>query len=85
MWEVLTRRHPYEGRNFIKVTMDVLKGDRPTIPQDCPSDFSKLLRKCWQADPQKRPGMDKVLSTIERMLQRLDDDQLPTTLLADSV
>jgi serine/threonine protein kinase len=37
MWEMLTRRQPYAGRNFIGVSLDVLQGKRPPIPPDCPS------------------------------------------------
>src|SRR3989344_3156664 len=32
MWEVLTRKQPYAGRNFMSVSLDVLEGRRPQIP-----------------------------------------------------
>jgi serine/threonine protein kinase len=37
MWEMLTRKQPYAGRNFMGVSLDVLEGKRPQIPQDCPA------------------------------------------------
>jgi serine/threonine protein kinase len=36
MWEVLTRRQPYAGLNFMAVTLDVLEGRRPPLPHDFP-------------------------------------------------
>jgi hypothetical protein len=32
MWEVLTRKEPFAGRNFMGVSLDVLEGRRPAIP-----------------------------------------------------
>jgi serine/threonine protein kinase len=71
MWEVLTRRQPYAGRNFMGVSLDVLEGRRPQIPHDCPAHFSKVLRKCWHATPDKRPHMEEVLAYFD--LQMGDD------------
>jgi serine/threonine protein kinase len=35
MWEMLTRKQPFAGRNFMGVSLDVLEGRRPQIPSDC--------------------------------------------------
>jgi class 3 adenylate cyclase len=64
MWQVLTRKEPYAGRNFMGVTLDVLEGKRPQLPNDCPAGMRKLMKKCWHADPAKRPTMEYVLSAI---------------------
>jgi serine/threonine protein kinase/2',3'-cyclic-nucleotide 2'-phosphodiesterase (5'-nucleotidase family) len=65
MWEVLTRKIPYEGRNFMNITMDVLEGRRPQLPIDCPKTYKKLMKSCWHADPAKRPTMAKVLEYFD--------------------
>jgi serine/threonine protein kinase len=36
MWEVITRKQPYVGRNFMGVSLDVLEGKWLQIPVDCP-------------------------------------------------
>lgn len=67
MWEALTRKHPFADRNFMGVSLDVLEGRRPAIPNNCPPEFSKLMRKCWNADPKKRPTMEDVVAELDLM------------------
>jgi serine/threonine protein kinase len=62
MWEVLTRRQPYAGLNFMAVTLDVLEGRRPPLPTDLPKDMKKMIKQCWHANPAKRPSMSDVLA-----------------------
>jgi len=68
MWEVLTRKIPYEGRNFMNMTLDVLEGRRPQIPLDCPVAYKKLMKSCWHAKAAKRPSMEKVLEYFDSEL-----------------
>jgi serine/threonine protein kinase len=69
MWEVLTRKQPFAGRNFMGVSLDVLEGKRPQVPADCAADFKKLMKKCWHATASKRPAMEDVLSRLDDILQ----------------
>ncbi|QTF49759.1 putative serine/threonine-protein kinase/receptor [Acanthamoeba polyphaga mimivirus] len=68
MWEVLTCKEPFSGCNFMKVSMDILEGARPQIPSDCPIDFTKLMKQCWHAKPDKRPSMEDVIMGLNDML-----------------
>jgi len=61
MWEVLTRRVPYEGAPMANVVGDVLDGVRPEIPSDCPRDFGRMMERCWSAEPKNRPTIEDVL------------------------
>lgn len=56
MWEILTGLRPYAGCNFMQVSLDVLDGTRPQIPSDCPTEYKKLMKKCWDTDPNKQIG-----------------------------
>ncbi|WBR14733.1 Ser/thr kinase [Pandoravirus kuranda] len=67
MWEVVTRKQPYSGRNFMAVTMDVLEGNRLDIPADCPADLAKLIRRCWRKNPDKRPSMADIVTALDAM------------------
>lgn len=65
MWQMLTRKLPFAGRNFMGVSLDILEGRRPQIPQDCPNAYKKMMKRCWHADPEKRPTMEDVLAFLD--------------------
>ena len=39
--------------------------ERPVIPDDCPETLSNLMKKCWELDWTKRPGIDHVLALVK--------------------
>ena len=41
---------------------------RPEIPRCCPGALASVMRKCWDANPDKRPEMDEVV----RLLAAID-------------
>jgi serine/threonine protein kinase len=73
MWEVLTRRVPYEEGNLTTVAIDVLQGKRPPVPSDSPPQYAEVMRRCWHPKPGKRPGMDDVLIFLNDQLDALAD------------
>ncbi|XP_037474433.1 serine/threonine-protein kinase STY13-like [Triticum dicoccoides] len=38
---------------------------RPKIPWCCPSAFASIMKRCWDANPDKRPEMEEVVSMLE--------------------
>nr|UDO47013.1 serine/threonine protein kinase [Pandoravirus massiliensis] len=64
MWEVLTRRRPYADANFVHISLDVLQGKRPDVPEDCPPAFGRLMQKCWHHKPHKRPAAADVAAEL---------------------
>ncbi|XP_061953897.1 serine/threonine-protein kinase STY13-like isoform X3 [Populus nigra] len=38
---------------------------RPEIPRCCPSSLANVMKRCWDANPDKRPEMDDVVSMLE--------------------
>jgi serine/threonine protein kinase len=61
MWEVLTRKVPYQDKNMMTVALDVINGQRPPVPADCPRAFAEVMQRCWTAKPEKRASMDDIL------------------------
>jgi serine/threonine protein kinase len=74
MWQVLTRREPYAGRNFMNVSLDVLEGKRPQLPADCPAKLRKVMKKCWHAAADRRPTMERVLAFLDQELADKGED-----------
>jgi len=57
MWEVLTRKVPYEHINMVNLIEKVLSGIRPTIPEDTAPRFAEALQACCHQKAKKRPSM----------------------------
>nr|UMO80375.1 Serine/threonine protein kinase [Pandoravirus aubagnensis] len=74
-WEVLTRKRPYDGLNFMNVSLDVIEGKRPPLPNDCPPALADLIKACWHAKPSKRPTMVDVIGALTTILG--DDGDMP--------
>ncbi|AGF85754.1 tyrosine kinase family protein [Moumouvirus goulette] len=68
MWEMLTGRKPYNGCNFMQVSLDVIGGTRPQIPSDCPLEYRKLMKKCWNSNPTKRPSAQDIIIKLSGLI-----------------
>ncbi|XP_043692398.1 serine/threonine-protein kinase STY13-like [Telopea speciosissima] len=66
LWEIYCCDMPYADLSFTEVSSAVVRQNlRPEIPRCCPSSFANIMRKCWDANPEKRPYMDEVVRLLE--------------------
>jgi serine/threonine protein kinase len=58
--------------------------ERPQIPSCIKGDFGKLIERCWNSDPSKRPPIGEVWDTLERMnfqiIDGIDSDSVRESL-----
>ena len=56
MWELTTGKKPFHDRphNHCLIS-DILKGERPQITDDTPEFYARLMKKCWDHNPENRP------------------------------
>ncbi|KAG9478704.1 hypothetical protein GDO78_012391 [Eleutherodactylus coqui] len=81
MWEVLSRKQPYEGAtNPMQIMFSVAKGSRPdtseeSLPDDIPHRdlFVSLMQSGWAGDPNDRPAFLKCLLELEPVIRRYDE------------
>jgi hypothetical protein len=70
IWEIVTGRCPYEGMVQIQAALGVLNHDlRPQIPTTCPRFFARLMRACWNREPNMRPSFADVVKAFEMYAQ----------------
>jgi hypothetical protein len=58
MYEIYSRKDPYDGENPRRVLSKVCDpriNHRPPVPRTCPKKMAELMRKCWSGDPLFRP------------------------------
>eukprot|EP00980_Cylindrotheca_fusiformis_P023386 scaffold10429_cov126-Cylindrotheca_fusiformis.AAC.17 len=59
MYEIYSRKIPYEGQNpkkTLRKVCDPRINYRPSAPKTCPRRMTEIMRKCWSSDPFFRPG-----------------------------
>jgi hypothetical protein len=65
MWEIVTRRLPFESYEFNYEVLDAVKrGERPALSSSCPYELETLIRDCWRADPGERPSFGEIESRL---------------------
>lgn len=69
MFQMWTRREPYEGQNPFVVMTSVLVHDlRPAHnPVEFPTLWYRLMTKCWQRAPSLRPSFKEIVEKIVSM------------------
>ncbi|GFS32624.1 protein kinase superfamily protein [Actinidia rufa] len=66
LWEIYCCDMPYPDLSFSEVTSAVVRQNlRPEIPRCCPNSLANVMKRCWDANPDKRPEMDEVVSMLE--------------------
>lgn len=66
LWEIYCCDLPYTDLSFAEVSSAVVRQNlRPDIPRCCPSSIAHVMKKCWDANPDKRPEMDEVVKLLE--------------------
>ncbi|KAM0035083.1 putative dual-specificity kinase TKL-Pl-4 family [Helianthus debilis subsp. tardiflorus] len=66
LWEIYCCDMPYPDLSFSEVTSAVVRQNlRPEIPRCCPSSLANVMKRCWDANPDKRPGMEEVVTMLE--------------------
>ena len=71
LWEILTQKTPYEGKNPIHVVRSIDAGVRPDIPASTDPDFAQLIKDCWAQSPDQRPTFDVILSRLKKIYDRV--------------
>ncbi|ELR14073.1 protein kinase domain containing protein [Acanthamoeba castellanii str. Neff] len=82
LFEIVTRRNPYEHLSAAAIAVGVLRDDmRPTTQVDedqlkeVPALYLGLMRNCWDTDASLRPTFLEVMTRLESLVE----DESPST------
>lgn len=74
-FEILSGKQPFKDVKLSELYKELTAQPvplRPQLPPSCPGDLASLIRRCWDADPRRRPAFKKVC----RMLRYLKSLQM---------
>lgn len=61
LYELGTKRKPFEGLNVMQIAGMVLAGERPELPASMPQGMKDLITKCWAQNPADRPSVQYII------------------------
>eukprot|EP00026_Physarum_polycephalum_P007269 Phypoly_transcript_07327.p1 GENE.Phypoly_transcript_07327~~Phypoly_transcript_07327.p1 ORF type:complete len:535 (+),score=88.08 Phypoly_transcript_07327:138-1607(+) len=72
LWEILTKKIPYENEHPIKVVTKILAGHRPAIPKEkIPAQCTEILQGCWNRNVVDRPSWHVIQTELSFALEQL--------------
>jgi len=72
--ELFTGTEPYSDRGIETswaLIDQIIKGLRPTLPHDFHKGLRRLIIACWDRDPARRLGFDKIVPTLAGIMDEL--------------
>ncbi|KAI8001026.1 Serine/threonine/tyrosine-protein kinase HT1 [Camellia lanceoleosa] len=67
LWELTTTLLPFQGMTPVQAAFAVAqKNQRPPLPASCQPILAHLIKRCWAANPSKRPDFSHIVSTLEK-------------------
>ncbi|XP_051128929.1 serine/threonine/tyrosine-protein kinase HT1 [Andrographis paniculata] len=80
LWELTTALLPFQGMTPVQAAFAVAeKNERPPLPASCQPALAHLIKRCWAANPSKRPDFGEIVSALEKYDQCVKEG-LPLTL-----
>ncbi|KDP20333.1 hypothetical protein JCGZ_06419 [Jatropha curcas] len=72
MWEILTGEEPYANMHCGAIIGGIVSNTlRPQIPEDCDSEWKKLMEECWSFNPAARPSFTEITNRLRFMSMAL--------------
>ncbi|XP_054803367.1 serine/threonine/tyrosine-protein kinase HT1-like [Prosopis cineraria] len=67
LWELTTALLPFQGMTPVQAAFAVSeKNQRPPLPENCQPALAHLIKRCWAANPSKRPDFSEIVSVLEK-------------------
>lgn len=65
LWQMISRKEPFESLSIFSIPEHVCKGVRPQIPPSCPQRIALLIKSCWHAKPSFRPDFGEICRVLQ--------------------
>jgi hypothetical protein len=69
LWELLTEKIPFQGKEAFQVALSVARNnERPPLPPNLPDGLRVLLEQCWDRVPENRPTFGQICTKFAAKL-----------------
>lgn len=65
LYEIVTRKKPWEGIDIVTASHKVVEGETMSIPSECPLVLAEIMKMCWNCDPSMRPDFGEILTQLK--------------------
>jgi serine/threonine protein kinase len=70
LWELFSLKIPYaDAPDDDEIRSSLRSGEREEIPEDCPADLARLIKRCWSEKPEERPSAMDAVAELEKTLE----------------
>src|SRR6266511_4768155 len=85
MWEYTTGKKPFYNRSHNHgLILDILEGKRPEITEDTPEFYVKLMKRCWDPNPENRPAAYEIYYIIQKYNHKVSKESKKILQLAEA-
>eukprot|EP01113_Clastostelium_recurvatum_P021189 TRINITY_DN2505_c0_g1_i1.p1 TRINITY_DN2505_c0_g1~~TRINITY_DN2505_c0_g1_i1.p1 ORF type:complete len:547 (-),score=139.75 TRINITY_DN2505_c0_g1_i1:184-1824(-) len=70
LWEILVRKEPFSHFRGLEAfrTAVCIHHERPPIPADCLESLRRLIERCWDKDPARRPSFREIICQLDHVI-----------------
>lgn len=70
LWEILTRQEPFSQFRALDEFRQAVcvRHERPIIPPDTLDSLRRLIERCWDKDPTRRPTFREIVVALEHVI-----------------
>ncbi|KAI7817538.1 kinase-like domain-containing protein [Gamsiella multidivaricata] len=80
LWELTSGHSAFAKMSQdVQLAVSILNGKREEPVEDTPEKYCALYERCWETDPEMRPSLDEVLSTLAEVRASLSPEELAMT------
>jgi len=76
MWEIFAGQPPFDDRaHGPGLILKICEGLRPPLLSNMPVDYIQMMKKCWDADPSKRPTIEELWDFANDTLKEIYENE----------
>ena len=83
LWELLTNKTPFEGKTPVQIMNSIQSEKRPKIPSSTPKGLKKLIKSCWEAQPDDRDSFEEIYADLSKkkvLFEGTDENKIDALL-----